>query len=168
MVAAAAALLATAFPAQSVFAANVSAGGAGNASTTLLAKSEQALIEQTNADRSANGVDALVLDPDTLDIARLRAQTQLGPQNLNHYDANGQLIFSRLLNLAHLTFGFAGENLARATSGDANLVQRIEQALMESPTHRKNILDATFKRISIGAACDEASGQIAFAEIYRD
>jgi uncharacterized protein YkwD len=168
MAAATAALFATTFSTQPVFAANVTRGGAGNASATLLWSSEHALIDQTNADRAANGVDPLVFDSDTVEIARQRAQTQLGPQSLDHYDVNGQLIFSQLLNLAHLTYGLAGENLARATSGDANIVQRIEEALMASPTHRKNILDATFKRISIGAANDAASGQIAFAEIFRD
>jgi uncharacterized protein YkwD len=137
-------------------------------SATRLVSSEQALLDQTNADRAANGVAPVTFDPDTQAIARERAETQLGPQSLNHYDAGGQLVFSQLLGQAHLLYGIAGENLARATSGDANLVQRIEQALMQSPTHRKNILDAAFKRLSIGAATDPATGQVAFAEIYRD
>jgi uncharacterized protein YkwD len=136
--------------------------------TSLLVSSEQALIDQTNADRTANGVAPLVADPDTLDIARQRAETQLGPQSLDHYDASGELIFSQLLGQAHLGYGLAGENLARASSADSNLVQRIEQALMQSPAHRKNILEATFKRVAIGAASDPSTGQIAFAEIYRD
>jgi uncharacterized protein YkwD len=168
MFAATAALLATPFSAQPVAAANVSRGGAGGASTSLLVSSEQALIDQTNADRAANGVDALVFDPDTLEIARQRAATQLGSQNLDHYDSSGQLIFSQLLGQAHLLYGLAGENLARATSADGNIVQRIEEALMQSPTHRKNILEAAFKRVAIGAATDSHTGQIAFAEIYRD
>ena len=38
---------------------------------------------------------------------------------------------------------------------------------MRSPTHRKNILERTFRRVAIGAATD-SSGQITFAEVYRD
>ena len=38
---------------------------------------------------------------------------------------------------------------------------------MKSPTHRMNILEPTFKRVAIGAATD-GTGQIAFAEVYRD
>jgi uncharacterized protein YkwD len=132
-----------------------------------LLAAEQTLLDLTNADRVANGVDPLETDPETLEIARERAESQLGPQSLSHYDASGQLIFSRLLSDAKLGYQLAGENLARASSEDSSVVQRIEQALMQSPTHRKNILERTFKRIAIGAASD-SSGQIAFAEVYRD
>ena len=38
---------------------------------------------------------------------------------------------------------------------------------MLSPEHRDNILEPTFDRVSIGAATD-ASGQISFAEVYRN
>jgi uncharacterized protein YkwD len=168
IVAASAAFLATTLPAQPVAALDALAAVPSGPSGTLLVSSEQALIDQTNADRTANGVAPLAFDPDTLSIARQRAGEQLGPQSLNHYDSSGELVFSQLLGQDHLAYGLAGENLARATSGDPNLVQRVEQALMQSPTHRKNILDATFKRLSIGAANDPATGQIAFAEIYRD
>jgi uncharacterized protein YkwD len=168
MWAATAALLATTLPSQPVLAMNLSRAGAGGSTTSILLSSEQALIDQTNSDRVANGVAPLVFDPDTVEIARQRAHTQLGPQNLDHYDASGQLIFSQLLGQAHLPYGLAGENLARASSVDDSLVPRIEQALMQSPTHRKNILETAFKRVSIGAATDSATGQIAFAEIYRD
>jgi uncharacterized protein YkwD len=132
-----------------------------------LLAAEQSLVDLTNADRVANGVEPLQTDPDTLEIARQRAESQLGTQSLSHYDADGQLIFSRLLGDAKLGYQLAGENLARAGATDGGVVQRIEQALMQSPTHRKNILEPTFKRVAIGAATNSA-GQIAFAEVYRD
>jgi uncharacterized protein YkwD len=132
-----------------------------------LLSAEQALLDLTNADRVANGLEPLQTDPDTLSIARTRAESQLGTPALSHYDANGQLVFSRLLNDAKVGYQLAGENLARATAQDAVVVERIEQALMQSPTHRKNILERTFKRVAIGAATD-SHGQITFAEVYRD
>ena len=39
-------------------------------------------------------------------------------------------------------------------------------ALMNSPLHRKNILEPTFNLLSIGVAVDPA-GRIMFAEIFR-
>ena len=63
-----------------------------------------------------------------------------------------------------LTYGLAGENLARGSTGGEDITARIEQALMTSPAHRKNILETRYRRASIGAATD-ASGRIAFAEI---
>ncbi len=128
---------------------------------------EQALVDLTNADRQAAGLAPLTLDPETLAIARDRARTQLGPQNLTHYDPSGQLIFVDRLRDSQVPFKLAGENLARAAVDDTAVTTRVERALMQSPTHRKNILEPTFKRLAIGAAVD-ANGQIAFAELYRD
>ncbi len=139
----------------------------GDPAFTNLISSEQALVDLTNADRIANGEAPLQVDPQTLSIARERAESQLGPQSLSHYDANGHMIFAQLLMQAGLPYGLAGENLARAPEDDPTIVQRVEQALMQSPTHRRNILEPTFKRIAIGAAMD-STGQITFAEIYRD
>jgi uncharacterized protein YkwD len=139
----------------------------GDPGLANLIAAEQALIDLTNADRQANGLDALQLDTDTLTIARQRAESQLGAPTLTHYDANGQLIFARLLSEANLSYSLAGENLARTSGEDANVAQRVEQALMQSPLHRRNILEKTFKRVAIGAAIAR-DGQIAFAEVYRD
>ena len=139
----------------------------GDPAIMKLISAEQALIDLTNADRVSNGLDPVQFDPDTLAIARERAGSQLGAQPLSHYDANGKLIFAYMLSDANVPYAIAGENLARSTAEDTNLPQRVEQALMQSPPHRKNILERVFKRVAIGAAIAE-TGQIAFAEVYRD
>jgi uncharacterized protein YkwD len=152
---------------QPAFATDAGVLTAGDPVLIHLITVENAMLEVTNADRVANGLEPLEFDPDTLTIARVRAESQLGTPGLSHYDANGQLIFARLLSDASLRYGLAGENLARASVDDPGVTQRIEQALMQSPTHRKNILERTFKRVAIGAATD-SNGQITFAEVYRD
>jgi uncharacterized protein YkwD len=139
----------------------------GDPAFATVISAEQALVDLTNADRLANGLGPLQLDAETLLLARERAESQLGDQNLSHYDANGQLIFAELLAQAGVPYTLAGENLARAAADDPNITQRVEQALMQSPLHRKNILERTFKRVAIGAAI-ASNGQIAFAELYRD
>jgi uncharacterized protein YkwD len=166
--AAAAALLVSVLPSQPALAMDASMASPSDASFILLVNAEQALIDLTNADRQANGLEPVQFDADTLPIARQRAEEQLGSQSLNHYDANGQLVFAALLGQANVSYGLAGENLARASSTDANVTSRVEQALMQSPTHRKNILEQRFHRLAIGAATDTTTGQIAFAEVYRD
>ena len=139
----------------------------GDPAAVSLLSAERALLDLTNADRVANGLEPLELDADTLVIARERAEDQLDALSLSHVDANGQLVFAERLTEAQLSYRLAGENLARASVQDASVVQRVEQALMESPAHRKNILEPTFKRVAIGAATDP-TGRIAFAEVYRD
>jgi uncharacterized protein YkwD len=139
----------------------------GDPAFMLQLTAEQSLFDLTNTDRAANGVAPLAEDPDLLDIARNRAASQLGAAPLTHYDPDGGLAFVRLLNTAQLGYQLAGENLARASAVDGTLAQRIELALMNSPLHRKNILERQFSRVAIGAATD-SSGQVSFAEIYRN
>lgn len=126
---------------------------------------EVALLDYVNVDRAAHGLHALELEPGVLDIARARAEAQLGSEPLTHYGSEGQLVFLDLLVNASVSFSLAGENLARAGSVDASTVERIEQALMNSPTHRQNILEPSFTRLAVGAATDE-SGRVAFAQIF--
>ena len=127
---------------------------------------EMAMVDLTNADRAGNGLPALSFDPALLDIARQRAAAQLTNAPLSHYDASGQLAFVGLLANAGIDYTLAGENLARTTGSDSGMPARVEQALMNSPPHRKNILEPSFDEVAIGAASDD-SGRVAFAEIYR-
>ncbi len=139
----------------------------GDPAVINLISAEQAMLDLTNADRVANGLEPLQLDQDALPVARERAEDQLGMATLSHYDANGELVFARLLVDAQLSYQMAGENLARGSGNDAGVAGRIEQALMQSPTHRRNILNPGYRRVAIGAATD-GQGQITFAELYRD
>ena len=127
---------------------------------------EQQLLALTNADREQNGLPPLSVDPATLEVARTRAASQLDAPALSHYDSAGQLAFVHLLEQAGLEYSLAGENLARSSGLDQGLTERVEDALMHSPAHRKNILERTFTSVAIGAATD-ANGRIAFAEIFR-
>jgi len=139
----------------------------GDLAVSQLVTVEQTLLDLTNKDRAANGLPPLSFDPETLAIARERASEQLGPNNLTHYDEQGLLAFVVLLDQANLRYGLAGENLARAREDGSDTIGRIEDALMKSPTHRKNILEQRFARAAIGMARD-SQGRIAFAEIFRD
>jgi uncharacterized protein YkwD len=139
----------------------------GDPAMGTLISAEQALLALTNADRAANGLGPLEFDPDTLQIARERAANQLDAPSLTHYDADGGLAFVKMLASAQVKYQLAGENLARAYDNDPAVTQRVEQALMGSPMHRKNILEHTFNRVAIGAATD-GNGQITFAEVYRN
>lgn len=139
----------------------------GDPAVIKMLGAEQTLLDLTNADRTENGLPPLDFDPETLEIARARAAAQLGPNNLSHYDDSGYLAFVRLLDGAGVSYGLAGENLARAPhASDQDVLPQIEAALMKSPTHRKNILETRYSRAAIGSATDGA-GRVAFAEIFR-
>jgi uncharacterized protein YkwD len=128
---------------------------------------EQTMLDLTNADRVANGLDPLEFDPETLTIARERAASQLGTPALTHYAENGDLVFVQLLADAQLGYQVAGENLARVAAQDASITTRVEETLMSSPAHRQNILERRYTRVAIGSATD-GEGQLTIAEVYRN
>ena len=101
-----------------------------------------------------------------LEIARVRAAAQLTDGPLSHDDGNGGLAFVGLLAGLDVGYRLAGENLARWVTDDEAGLERVQRAWMESPSHRKNILEPAFNRLAVGAAIDQ-SGRIAFAQIFR-
>jgi uncharacterized protein YkwD len=128
---------------------------------------EQSLLDATNADRAANGVPPVVMDPLLIDVARARAAAQLTLPALDHTDGHGHLVFAGLLQGAGVSYSLAGENLARTYgAGNPGLTPAVEGALMRSPLHRKNILQPEFSRMAVGVALDD-SGRVVFAEIFR-
>jgi uncharacterized protein YkwD len=133
---------------------------------TAPTQSEQALLDLTNADRAQNGLVAVAFDPASLQVARVRAAAQIPDGPLSHYNNLGQLAFVGLLADAGVSFSLAGENLARATAEDAATIGRLNDALMNSPTHRANILEPSFDLLAVGAATGP-DGRLAMAEIFR-
>jgi len=125
---------------------------------------ETAFLALVNADRAANGLAALEYDPVLLGIARIRAAAQRGGP-LSHMDGLGQLAFVSLLADWDVPYTLAGENIARHSRNSAGVAATLEQALMNSPTHRANILEPAFQVIAIGEATE--GGGIAFAQIFR-
>lgn len=128
---------------------------------------ELGFVDLVNADRLANGLEPVEFDDSLLPIARERAAAQLGTPELSHFDGNGDMAFANLLMDAGVGYGLAGENLARASVADPSTLPQIEAALMDSPLHRQNILEPSFTRLAIGSAVDPATGQVAYAQIFR-
>jgi uncharacterized protein YkwD len=147
-------------------AAGSSGGDLSTIDDTAPTVHEQAMLDQTNADRARSGLSPVTFDPASLRVARLRAAAQTSGSPLSHYNSLGEMAFIGLLAEAGVSYALAGENLARADSQSPTVVTKLAEALMNSPTHRANILEPTFNRLAVGAANSE-NGGIAFAEIFR-
>ena len=127
-------------------------------------EAEAAFVQLVNADRAASGLEPLDFDSSLLGIARIRAAAQRGGP-LSHFDALGQLAFVSLLTDWQVPYSLVGENLARHSRNSATAAPELERALMNSPAHRANILEPSFRTVAVGEAA-EGSG-IAFAQIFR-
>jgi uncharacterized protein YkwD len=147
---------------------------AGNAGSQLALVSdaqptdgEVALLALTNQARASNGLSPVTFDQTMLRVARARAAAQIPDGALSHYNSLGDLAFVGLLAEAGVTYTLAGENLARAAPADTSAVANLNDALLNSPTHRANILEPTFNRLAIGEAGPSIQ-RVAFAEIFRN
>jgi len=149
---------------------SAAAGNAGSALSMVSdgqpTDAEVALLALTNSARASNGLAPVTFDQTMLRVARARAAAQIPDGPLSHYNTLGDLAFVGLLAEAGVEYTLAGENLARAAPADATVVAHLNDALLNSPTHRANILEPSFNRLAIGEAAPTVQ-RVAFAEIFR-
>ena len=126
---------------------------------------EAELLELVNGDRLAHNLPPVYFDSVLMPIARVRASAQVPLTALSHYDPQGRIALVGLLAEHQVSLRLAGENLARLPDS-AGVAARAEEALMNSPTHRRNILEPSFDRLAVGIATD-GYGRIALAQIFR-
>lgn len=125
------------------------------------------LFSLLNGDRQSNGLPALVLNTQLSSFAHQRAQGILvagGP--LTHYDAGGQLVLREIMDGNHVPYQTAGENLAENNYSSSQTVTVANTGLMNSPTHRANILSPNYQQVGIGMAGPSASGQYVFVQLF--
>jgi hypothetical protein len=112
------------------------------------------LVELANTDRTSNKVGELTVNPQLVAIAQAKANdmatngyfAHTSPAGLDpwHWFAKGGYLFS-----------YAGENLAVDFSDSVG----VEQAWMNSPAHRANILNTHFTEIGIATAVGTYQGR---------
>lgn len=106
---------------------------------------EARMLELLNEDRVDQGLPPLRPDPELQQVARAHSRDMLERGYFAHVNPDNEDPFDRMRD-AGVRFSKAGENLALAPNA------RIAQdGLMESPGHRRNILDPGFRRVGIGA-----------------
>ena len=103
----------------------------------------QEVLAQCNAQRQANGIAALSLDPELTKAANIRAQEIA--TLFSHTRPDGRKCFTVLDQIGY-SYWSAGENIA---SGYGNS-SAVMNGWMNSPGHRSNILNAGFKRLGVG------------------
>lgn len=113
------------------------------------------LIELANGDRAANSLQTLTLNPVLVAAAQAKANDMATHGYFAHVSPQGVEPWHWFTEAGY-TFRYAGENLAIdfSDSGD------VERAWMNSPTHRKNILDPRFTEIGIATAQGMYQGRL--------
>ncbi|HEX8591632.1 MAG TPA: CvpA family protein [Candidatus Paceibacterota bacterium] len=105
---------------------------------------EHIMLDLVNEERARVGAPPLTIDPALTRSARLHSEDMWARKYFAHVNPDGEDPFDRMQN-AGAVFLLAGENLALAPS-----TRLAHVGLMNSPGHRRNILDPSFRRVGIG------------------
>jgi len=112
---------------------------------------KERLIELTNAERQAAGLKSLSLN-EILDQAAMKKAGAILESQIFDHELNGRR-FSSWIKDAGYEYSVVGENLAMDFISD----QGVFKAWMDSPSHRRNILNPDYRHI--GLAIVEGSFQ---------
>lgn len=124
-------------------------------------EAEQEILELINMERERAGLSPLALDESLSEVARKHSFDMWHRQYFSHNNPEGETPFDRMVE-GEADFSRAGENLALART-----VRRAHVGLMNSPGHRKNILDPEFRRIGIGVVDGGILGKM-FTQNFAD
>jgi len=116
------------------------------------ASEESCFTSAINSARSGAGVAPLAVNGDLLGIARPWSQTMASAGHIFHN--------TNLANVAPSNWMNLGENVGMGPTCDS-----IAQAFMNSPEHKRNILDPAFSTVGVGVV-DAADGTIFVTEDF--
>ena len=105
------------------------------------------LVDLANSDRTVQKLGGLTVNPVLTAAAQAKADDMAAKSYFAHVSPEG-LNSWHWFKQAGYTFLYAGENLAVDFSDSSD----VEQAWMNSPTHRANILDGHFTEVGIATA----------------
>lgn len=112
------------------------------------------LIELTNQERIANGLEPLTINTKLIDAATKKATDMINQGYFSHTSPKG-LSPWYWFTKAGYKYLAAGENLARGFSES----EYVHQAWMNSPTHKANILSSNYKDIGIAVIKGTVNGK---------
>ncbi len=124
-------------------------------------ESEKRMVDLINAERVRRGLNPLVVDPTLTEIARSHSQEMFELSYFDHKSPISGSPFDRM-KAAGIHYQAAGENIAYASNVDV-----AHYGLMDSPSHRDNILEPNFEKIGIGVILAESWGEMFCQEFIK-
>ena len=136
------------------------------AGETFSADAERALIAETEASREAAGDSSLVVDPALGALARWRSRDMVERAYFSHDIPGAGNVFRRL-DADGYCYALAGENIGWDDDPDEAAPAAIHQMFLQSPGHRRNILEARWDAIGVGAF-KTADGRKMWTVLFAD
>lgn len=124
-------------------------------SAATLTLDEQYMLNLVNKERRANGLQALEIDPKLTFMARRYCQEMITYDFFGHVSpVSGELLDRVVASGIPDGWLLAGENLAGAPTVEAAF-----QGLMNSPSHKDNMLEPKYTHVGIGIVDDGDYGK---------
>ncbi|HVG17964.1 MAG TPA: CAP domain-containing protein [Blastocatellia bacterium] len=124
---------------------------------------EEQCLGEVNRVRKAHNLVPLELSEELLGVARDYSRRMAEEGFFAHNDPDGRTVRERVAR-ANIKWHVVGENLAYS-NGYINPVAASMSGWMDSPGHRRNILDPDWRQTAIGAWIS-ANGTVYFTEIF--
>lgn len=140
------------------------AGNVADAPADAVPSLETRFIELLNADRQAHGLEPLEPDSELASVARWRSEDMAERDYFSH-DIGGYMVF-QVLKDKGIDYRVAGENLAYNTHDANETAVAAQRALMNSPTHRDNILRPDYSHVGVGVAIGP-DGKYLFTQLFK-
>lgn len=119
------------------------------------------MFEHVNSERAKAGSKPLVWDERLTSVGLAHSKDMFARGYFSHFSPGGKDVGDRLQE-AGINYIFAGENLALAPD-----VNRAHNGLINSPGHKRNILDPAFSKIGIGAIDGGIYGKM-FTQVFTN
>lgn len=127
----------------------------GNTSnTSTLSNDEKEVFDLINKQRTNNGLSALKIDTEVLNVARVKAKDMVDNNYFSHNSPTYGSPFDMLKSFK-VSYKTAGENIAGNSSNSAAVT-----AWMNSSGHKANILNSLFNYTGIGVVKSSKYGKV--------
>lgn len=134
--------------------------------TIQITDEEQRFIDLTNRERIERGLNSLSIDPVLVEVARAHSQEMADKNYFDHVSPTPGMktVLDRYVaEIGHQpTWVLIGENLFYCSIVDVN---RGHTCLMNSESHRDNILNERFQRVGVGVY-ESSDGEFWVTEMF--
>ncbi len=124
-------------------------------------RDEALLLELINVERTSRGIAPVRWDGMLAQIARLHAADMSSVHKMSHHSSRDGADFEARLSRSAYSAKGAAENVAYNSD-----VMRAHRALMDSPGHRRNILDPTLTSVGPGVMSEPSGEWVYVAEDF--
>ena len=125
---------------------------------------EARAFDLMNGQRQAIGLSSLEWDEQIVSLARVHSQNMATGKYFSHKDTNGGYVDDRAAKLGIFNWMAIGENIAFMRGYDDPATMAVEK-WMQSPSHKKNILNNQWRQTAIGVAVGD-DGSVYFTQVF--